>query len=198
MRVDHFEDYSELCAYMLDRAEDGCYSVAVLFFDGAMELLKEFMLYDDIVVESIDLQPEMFNGYAKEYYVSLAEDLHLCVEPAYVGGKYLRTEADLTLVDGNASYSAIRDVDEKKCHEIHVGYSEDDPEHCHMEGDKKVTWTDEHGEADGKFHEVNATYNAEKELNDIFSTAQLTRDKDGNIISIYIDVNKLSDYFNNL
>lgn len=113
---------------MVDKAQDGYYTVAVLFYEDAVELLRHMMLFDDITIASIEIKPETYDGYNKEYYVSLAEDMVLSVEPAYSNGQYLRAEADLTLIDGDASSSIIKDIPEKKRREIYIGVSEDEIE----------------------------------------------------------------------
>lgn len=118
MRRDYFKDYEELSNYMVDKAQDGFYTVTVLFYNDALKLLRELVRYDDIEVEALNIQPEEYDGYDKEYYVSLADDMVVSVEPAYVCGRYLNTEADLTLIIGDASSSIIKDIPENKCHEI--------------------------------------------------------------------------------
>lgn len=124
MRRNFFENYEELSEYMVDKAQDGFYTVAVLFYKDALNLLRELMCYDAVEVEALDIHSKEYDGYNKEYYVSLADDMVVSVEPAYVNGRYLDTEADLTLIDGDANSAIIKNLPDNKCHEIYIGISE--------------------------------------------------------------------------
>ena len=117
----YFENCQELAAYMADKAQDGFYTVAALFYKEANELLRELLLYEDIEAEAIILEPSEYSGYEKEYYISLADDMILSVEPAYVDGHYLNACADLLLVDAEANYKIVADEDDRKCREIYIG-----------------------------------------------------------------------------
>lgn len=128
MRRNFFEDYEELGSYMIDKAQDGFYTVAVLFYYDALSLLRELMRYNDVEVEALDIKPGEYDGYDKEYYVSLADDMVVSVEPAYVSDRYLNAEADLTLIDGKASSAIIKDLNENKYYEIYIGVSDNEME----------------------------------------------------------------------
>jgi len=175
MRRNFFEDYEELSDYMIDKAQDGLYTVAVLFYDDALGLLRELMRYDDVEVEALDIKPEEYDGYDKEYYVSLADDMVASVEPAYVGGRYLNAEADLTLIDGGANSAIIKNLPENKCHEIYVGITEDEME----DYDFKLDCDDDE---------------KDDTLDDIFESAELLKDKNDNVIGIKIDAESLFKY----
>ena len=125
MRIDYFKNCEELSDYMVDKAQDGIYTVAVLFYPEAMELVKYLMRYDDIETMALDIKPVEYNGYNKEYYVSLADDMVVSVEPAYNEGRYLDACADLTLIDSNASSSIIINIPKNKYREISIGSCED-------------------------------------------------------------------------
>lgn len=173
MRRNFFEDYEELSDYMIDKAQDGIYTVAVLFYDDALGLLRELMRYDDVDIEALEIKPEEYDGYDKEYYVSIADDMVASVEPAYVGGRYLDADADLTLIDGDANSAIIRNIPENKCHEIYIGISEDE-----MEG-----------------YDFDSIYDDEDdELDEVFEKAELLKNKDDNIIGIKIDAESLFKY----
>ena len=126
MKRDVFGTYEELSDYMIDKAQNGVYTVAVLFHDDAIELLRQFMRYDDTEVSILDIEPVDLDGYDKEYYVSIADDMMISVEPAYSDGKYLSTDADLTLIDGDASSAIIVNLPDSKCREIYIGDRDDE------------------------------------------------------------------------
>lgn len=172
MRKQYFKNCEELSNYMVDKAQNGYYTVAVLFYNNAIDLLCELMRYDDINIESIDIQPVEYKGYGKEYYVSIADDMIVSVEPAFVGGRYLNAEADLTLINGDASSTIIKDISDNKCREIYIGIFDDEENYdCKLEYDNKTD-----------------------ELDNIFENAELVKDKNNNINKIKIDAISLFKY----
>lgn len=120
-----FENHGDLSGYMADMAQDGYSTIAVLFYDDAIKLMRELMYYEDISVDAIDIQPYPHKGYDREYYVTLADDLVLSVEPAYYDDRYLMTDADIILVSGKAHSSILKVLDNKKCRELEIDLSED-------------------------------------------------------------------------
>lgn len=116
-----FKNCLELGAFMYNKAKNGYYTVAVLFYNEAKQLLKKLLQYDNTDISLIEINSIEYNGYEKEYYVSIADDMVVSVEPAYKNGIYLNAEADLTLVDNNASSKIICNADHKKCRELYVG-----------------------------------------------------------------------------
>lgn len=172
MRKQYFKNCEELSNYMVDKALHGYYTVAVLFYDNAIDLLRELMRYDDINLESIDIQPVEYKGYDKEYYVSIADDMIVSVEPAFVDGRYLNAEADLTLINGDASSTIIKDISENKCREIYIGIFDGEENYdCKSEYDYKAD-----------------------ELDNIFKNAELVKDKNNNINKIKVDAISLFKY----
>lgn len=129
MRRIVFEDYESLSDYMINNAEDGKYVVTVLFYEDALNLLRELMMYDEVQVTALDIEPVNYSGYDKEYYISLNENLEAAIEPAYANNGYLGTDADLMLVDADANSAVLKIADKEACREIYIGY-EDDVEDC--------------------------------------------------------------------
>lgn len=115
-----FETYKSLANTMVSEAQHGNYIVAVLLYYDAKELMGELLKNEEVDFESINIEPEWYGGYDKEYYVSLADDMVACVEPAFRDGDYLSADADITLISGDASSKIIKDIPEKKCVEIYV------------------------------------------------------------------------------
>ncbi|MDY4494987.1 MAG: hypothetical protein SPE24_08965 [Erysipelotrichaceae bacterium] len=173
MRRNFFDNHEELCEYMIDKAQDGMYSVAVLFYDDAIKLIREMMMYDDIEIEALEIKPYEYDGYDKEYYVSLADDMVASVEPAFVGDRYLDAEADLTLIDGNANSAILKHLQENKCHEIYIGENEDTYDDCCEECDD--------------CHE-------DELLDKIFENAELIKDSNGKTIGINVDAQSVFNY----
>lgn len=163
-----FRDCSELSEFMIDRAQDGYYVVAALYYKEAKELLRELLLYEDVDTELIEIEPVENNGYDKEYYIALTDDMIVNVERAYKYGRYLQTDADLLLVDSEANSKIIAELDPKKCREIYIGNNPETPfAYCNeydCDDDYSDSWYD------------------------LFDRAKLLKDKNGNIMCIAIDL----------
>lgn len=120
MKRIYFLNHRQLSKYMISVAQEDIYVVAVLFYDDAKQLLRELLKDDKLDIQAIDMQPEMYNGYDREYYISIY-DMHVSVEPAYYDGEYLTTDAELTLVHSDACSAAIKDIPHSQCREICIG-----------------------------------------------------------------------------
>lgn len=143
MKAEYFRNHEKLSDYMIKQAENGFYTVAALFYDDAMKLVRELLRYDDVVVEALEILPEEYNGYDKEYYVSVTEDLIVSAEPAYRDGKYLYADGEITLLEGSISSEILKYVGIQSSIEITIGnsydyeYEDDDlcDECCHCLGE---------------------------------------------------------------
>ena len=120
MEILNFEEYTTIADYMYDEADNGQNVTATLFFDDAVNLMKELIAYECVVVGAIDIAKSEYNGYTKEYYVTLSEDMVMDISPAWNGRIYLNAEPDIMLIDGNASSAIIRNVPLENCKEIYI------------------------------------------------------------------------------
>lgn len=118
MEILKFSSISELAEYMIGRVADKEFIVATLFFDKATELIRCLLRYDDVHIGSVDISDFEYTGYLDEYYISLTDDYTLCVEPALVDNRYLRTDASLMLIDGDAKHSIVNVNSDSECVEI--------------------------------------------------------------------------------
>lgn len=157
-----FNDYKTLAEIMYSIADAGDISYTVCFFDDAVKLLKELMSFDETSVGGIELSDEDYNGYSKEYYISLDDDFIIDVQPAYNKdlnngkGAYYTFDAEKTFIVGDANSIIIKDMDKDTCYEIEFN-TED----------------------------IEDSYDV---LDMILDNAKLVKDADGNPIGIGIDV----------
>ncbi|MDO5398772.1 MAG: hypothetical protein Q4G33_12670 [bacterium] len=121
MEILFFNNYKEIGEYMYNKAIFGHNITAALFFDDAVGLIRYLLQYDNIDIGGIDIAAMEYNGYSKEYYVTLSEDLTLDVEEAWHIDKYLMAEPDIMLIDGDASSAIIKDISKDNCREIYIG-----------------------------------------------------------------------------
>ena len=68
MNTIKFNNYDTFAMRMVNDAMDGKWTTAVLFFDDAAGLVKAIIRSEkDVVIDGINLNPEMVNGYDREY-----------------------------------------------------------------------------------------------------------------------------------
>lgn len=141
-----FTGASEVAEFAYKKAyelEDiGCVQV-VGFYDKISGVLKEILQYDEVSVGNVELNSADWNGYFKEYYLTIDEDMAVCVEPGYYKEKeiYLQYEAETLIIcddcnsviiknnrhKGAESYSYRYDDD---CERIHCNCGKCNDKHC--------------------------------------------------------------------
>jgi hypothetical protein len=96
------------------------------YYDDAIEVIKCLMIFDDVMPHSLEIRDVEWEGYDKEYYVSLDENLELWVEPA-IGkkGEYLMTVVDTMFMTGDCSSKILHKVDAYEVFEV-VFFGEED------------------------------------------------------------------------
>lgn len=165
-----FQDAASLAEYMVDNVEQRHYIVATLFFDEAQELLRELLLYDDISIGTIEIEDKLFDNYCGEYYVSLTDEYILSVEKAFKYDQYLITEAELMLINSDASSRIIRMNSGTDFIEIEINYAKFD-------------------EAEQDSFDDEFTYDRSED--ELFDNAELIYDGEGNAIGIRMDADLL-------
>lgn len=169
MKILNFINYAEVSEYMLEKAKCGKNVTATLFLDEAIELMRNLMSYEEIEVGCIEIEQEEYNGYSKEYYVSLSNDMVLIVEQAWCKEGYLYAEPDIMLIDGDANSKILKGIPDDKCREIYVGESQQVvDEYC--EDTKENLFTV------------------------LFDNAKLIKDSEDNPIGISFNVNDILNY----
>lgn len=170
MEILFFNDYKDIGEYMYNKAILGHNITATLFFDDAVGLMKYLLQYDSVDIGGIDIASIECNGYSKEYYITLSEDLTLDVEKAWHIDKYLMTEPDIMLIDGNASSTIIKDIPKDNCKEIYIGNSHNEDDLLDTIFDNAKIITNEKDEAVGfGFNITNDIIDKINELGNIFA-----------------------------
>ena len=77
----NYEEFADLMYSTVDTYGEMVY--AVVFYEDVKELVKELLLYEDVNLCACEFEPEDYDGYTKEYYVILTENLELSVEKAW-------------------------------------------------------------------------------------------------------------------
>lgn len=150
-----FNDYASLVYKMLETADSGDVAYAVCFFEDAVGVLKELMSIDDVSVGGIEIAEKEYNGYSKEYYISIDSDFIVDVQPAwhdtneYNEAGYLYYEAAKTYIVGDANSAIIKNVDKSTCYEIEFDLLNDKSDFTDKFFDNASIVTDENGEPIG-------------------------------------------------
>lgn len=167
MRKLVFDTHEDLSEYMISVAKKGKCVEAIVYYEEAMNLIRDFAQFEDVEFESLVIEPYDYNRYDKEFYVYIASDMTLEVEKANIDGSYLMSEADVHLIDSDASSSILKSLLGGEQIEISIGTEEEN-------------------------EEENDILN---KLNELFNEAKITKDNSGNITGIEIDSENLKFYF---
>ena len=114
MEILKFTDIEDLYLFMCDMVDNDSKNItAVLFYDEALELMRYFLEDYDIEVGHIEIGTHDYNGYDREYYVSIGSDYTLDVCPAMPNydkkfGYVPVQEADIILYSGDAKQSIVK------------------------------------------------------------------------------------------
>lgn len=118
--LDNFYSFASM---MHKYASDGNDVYAILYYDDAIELMRTLLLYRDVSIGGLEIAQFDYNGYDKEYFVSLT-GMTLDIEPAwgdaneYHDAGYLWYEADLVFASGDVHSSLLKDQDPEMCYEV--------------------------------------------------------------------------------
>jgi len=132
MEILKFKDIEDLYSFMcaISQGEEKNIT-AVLNYDDAVELMRCFL--DDVIVEvgHLEIGEYDYNGYDKEYYVSIDTDLILDVCPAMPHynkefGYVPVQEADIILYGGDVKQSIVSINDAKESFQIEIDDEDDE------------------------------------------------------------------------
>lgn len=128
MRKLVFDTHEEISEYMVSTAQDGKCVEAIVYYEDAIDIMKDLAQFEDVIFECFDIAPYDYEFYDKEYYVYLAEDMTLSIMPASSDGKYLKSIADIHLVYSDASSSILKYLEdgEKIEFDIYICDEEED------------------------------------------------------------------------
>ncbi|MCD8290018.1 MAG: hypothetical protein LUC91_00770 [Prevotella sp.] len=133
-----YSTYAELADDMVKLAIHGKTSVAVLFYEDAIEMLKELLLFEDVNAKSVVINEPEYDGYGYEYYITLDDEFNIYIEPAwheefkFDNGKvtpegYYGTAAYKFFIDGEANSAILKKLEEGEGVEIEFLFKESSP-----------------------------------------------------------------------
>lgn len=111
-------DMSRISDLIMDDCADGKTVCAVFFYNEMEALIRSLLEYPDVCINSISITPPSWNGYTKEYILTMDENYDIDVEPAwreknkYHDAGYVSFFANVLYIDGDACSSIIRACEE--------------------------------------------------------------------------------------
>lgn len=102
----HFDYIEELCDEIICKlgTDEDIYVSVIGKYEEIKTFLKEFMKYEDIDFDCIELHDPKCNGYDKEYIVdvtNVGDNISFYCVPCYKDGRYFKFDGDvLYLLDG--------------------------------------------------------------------------------------------------
>lgn len=112
------------------------------FYEDAVDVISELVSYDDVYLYQVHIEPEEWDGYDKEYLVSLDENLCIWCEKAYryksegyEKDEYLYSEAYCTLIADDCNSALLSHIKSEVLLEVSYGIEDEnecdcDCEHC--------------------------------------------------------------------
>lgn len=81
-------------------------------YEDTIGVIKELLMFDDIVPYAIELEPEELDGYDMEYYVTLDDELNIWCSKAYSfrHRKYLYTETRRLFVADDCNSAILKEI----------------------------------------------------------------------------------------
>lgn len=136
MKRVYFGSVENLAEFMVGNAQEKRSTIVALFYDDALQLMRELLTYEEVEPFTISISSEQFDGYSKEFYITLAGDLQLFIEKA-IGpkGGYLNFEDDCLVLypDTNSAIIEKNYAKESPVYEaIFDGDKELDREDCDL------------------------------------------------------------------
>ena len=134
MKRIYFGDISNLAAFMINEVDKNHSVSAVFHYQDACELLRELLKYDDVKPNFIQLEPEDWDGYDKEYSVDLNDfgTLELSVEPVYDRKKerYLYYYCDCLILGSDVNSTITKFNDAESCDTFEAVFETDEEIGC--------------------------------------------------------------------
>jgi hypothetical protein len=114
MRRFLIEDIGEIACAMYDTiVDDGLSDVTFVgYCDDVIAIVKELLMFDEILPYDMEIEPEEIGGYDKEYYVTLDNDLNIWCCKAYdvEHNRYLYDESRRVFIADDCSSAILKEI----------------------------------------------------------------------------------------
>ena len=128
------EDLSEVAESMyFDIVEKNFYdTMFVGYYEDAIVLLKQLLIFDETIPYHIDIKDVNWDGYEKEYYVTLDSEMNIWCQQAYdyERNRYFRNETCCLYVADDCNSALLKHVYCSKDEMYEVSYNLDNECEC--------------------------------------------------------------------
>jgi len=125
------EDLGEIACHMYDSiVDDGLNDVTFVgYYKDAVCLVKELLMFDDVDIFQIEVEPVERDGYDMEYYIILDNELNIWCEKAYSfnHGRYLYNETSRLFIADDCNSAILNEIgcDEDNMYEVSYDLDDD-------------------------------------------------------------------------
>ena len=129
------EDLGEIACCMYDSiVDDGLSDTTFVgYYEDAVCIIKNLLMFDDVIPYNIELNPFEINGYDKEYYVSLDSDLNIWCIKAYHSEHscYLYDETKRLFIADDCNSAILNEIgcDEDNMYEVSYDLGNEESEY---------------------------------------------------------------------
>ena len=126
------EDLGEVACAMYDGIVDDKLNdvMFVGYYEDAVELIKELIMFDEVMLYDIELEPVEMDYYEDEYYVTLDGELNIWCCKAYdvEHKRYLYSETDRLFITDDYNSAILQEIgcDEDAMYEVSYGLDDDE------------------------------------------------------------------------
>jgi hypothetical protein len=165
---------SEISDVMYEKIEDGYEDVEFIgFYEDAIVVIKGLLSYDDTEVYQVEIEPEEYDGYDKEYIVSIDSERGIWCEKAYQyeHNRYLECYSNCTFIADDCNSAILNKIESDEIYEVSyeveeemfnsVRESKSESSHISRDKDGKITgfiksWSNT--DLDGTTHYSSCSY----------------------------------------
>ena len=107
-------DFSEIAELMHEKVCEGCEEATFIgFYDDAVDVLKELAQMDEPYIYQVAIEPEDWDGYDKEYLVTLGDDFSIWCEKAFrqQTNNYIKGLCGCVIIADDCHKECLEDVD---------------------------------------------------------------------------------------
>ena len=108
-------DISEIAEFMYGKVCGACEEASFIgLYDDAVDLLKELAHMEESYIYQVEIEPEDWDGYDKEYLITLDADFNIWCEKAFrqETGKYISGMYDCVIIADDCSRDSLCEVDD--------------------------------------------------------------------------------------
>lgn len=112
---------SEISDEMYERIEDGYRDVEFIgFYEDTIAVIKGLLGYDDVNLYQVYVEPEDWDGYDKEFIVSIDDERNIWCEKAYQDkhNRYIESCSDCTFIADDCNSAILNNIESYEIYEV--------------------------------------------------------------------------------